>query len=109
MHPVSRAYHISRLIAQLPPTLLLLCQIVAVLSPGTRAEPAAIPAAAQSPRLTPARRSHWAARALGSGRGARGGEGSPVGLHELFSSSPSKTPLPPIDRNSPKFTERGRV
>lgn len=94
MHPVSRAYHISRHGAQLPPTLLLLCQIVAVLSPGTRAQPAAVPAAAQSPRLTPERRSLWAARALGSGRGLRACEGSPSDIYELFSFSLDKSPTP---------------
>lgn len=102
MHPVFRAYHISPLGALLPPTLLLLCQIVAVLSPGTGAEPAAVPAAAQSSRLTLERRSHWAARALGSGRGSRGREGSPSSLHELFSSSRGKSPTP---SNRSKLTE----
>lgn len=70
-----------------PATLPLLCQTVAVLSPAARAQPEALPTAAQSPPLTPTRRSHWAARALGSARGAGGGEGLPIGRHQLFPSS----------------------
>lgn len=92
MHPVCRAYHISRLGRAAPATLLLLCQTVAVLSPG--AEPAAVPAAAQSPRRGLGRAEPLGREGAGEREGREGGEGSPIRLHELFSFTPGPSPTP---------------
>ena len=101
VHPVFRAYRISRPGRAAPPTLLLLCQTVAVLSPG--AEPAAVPAAAQSPPRTRARSATGprGRRGAGGARGRRGVSDPPprtVFLHPR--PEPHSLPWIEIHRNS---------